>query len=169
MVENVKEAIKEIYGIEEVSEASVAAFWSVLSDLSDREERIFRLYYGLDDGHRRDLLEISKEFGVTRERIRQILSKGIKKLYHPTRMRRVTCGDSGVKVNDPNKIYDRLEDADLSPRSYNCLKRANINTFNDILNLSIKDLIAIKSLGKKNFQETLAFVGENIFRIKKDY
>lgn len=82
-------AIKEIYGVEEVSEKDCENFFIVLKDLSDREERVFRLYYGLDDNHKRSLEDLSKEFGVTRETIRQVVSKAIKKLRHPTRSKMV--------------------------------------------------------------------------------
>ncbi len=53
--------------------------------LTDREEKVIRLRYGLDDGHPRTLEEVGKDFGVTRERIRQIEAKAIRKLRHPTR------------------------------------------------------------------------------------
>ncbi|HUE57969.1 MAG TPA: RNA polymerase sigma factor RpoD [Acidimicrobiales bacterium] len=54
-----------------------------LSELSDRERRVVRLRFGLDDGQMRTLEEVGKEFGVTRERIRQIESKTLAKLRHP--------------------------------------------------------------------------------------
>lgn len=57
----------------------------VLGELTDREERVIRLRYGLDDGKTHTLEEVGKEFGVTRERIRQIEAKAIKKLRHPSR------------------------------------------------------------------------------------
>lgn len=57
----------------------------VLTELTDREERVIRLRYGLDDGRNHTLEEVGKEFGVTRERIRQIEAKAIKKLRHPAR------------------------------------------------------------------------------------
>jgi RNA polymerase primary sigma factor len=56
-----------------------------LSELSDREQRVVRLRFGLDDGQMRTLEEVGKEFGVTRERIRQIESKTLAKLRHPLR------------------------------------------------------------------------------------
>ena len=62
--------------------------YSVMSDLTDREERVLRLRFGLDDGHPRTLEEVGKEFGVTRERIRQIESKALRKLRHPARAKR---------------------------------------------------------------------------------
>jgi RNA polymerase primary sigma factor len=57
----------------------------VLCELSEREQRIIQLRFGLSDGHPRTLEEVGREFGVTRERIRQIESKTLAKLRHPSR------------------------------------------------------------------------------------
>ena len=57
----------------------------ILSTLSEREQRIIQLRFGLADGHPRTLEEVGREFGVTRERIRQIESKTLAKLRHPSR------------------------------------------------------------------------------------
>ena len=57
----------------------------LLSNLSDREERVIKLRFGLIDGRMRTLEEVGKEFGVTRERIRQIEAKALRKLRHPSR------------------------------------------------------------------------------------
>jgi RNA polymerase primary sigma factor len=57
----------------------------ILATLSDREQRIIQLRFGLTDGHPRTLEEVGREFGVTRERIRQIESKTLAKLRHPSR------------------------------------------------------------------------------------
>ena len=62
--------------------------YSVMKDLTDGEERVLRLRYGLDDGRPRTLEEVGKEFCVTRERIRQIEAKAIRKLRHPVRSKR---------------------------------------------------------------------------------
>jgi RNA polymerase primary sigma factor len=56
-----------------------------LSELNEREQRVVRLRFGLDDGQMRTLEEVGREFGVTRERIRQIESKTLAKLRHPMR------------------------------------------------------------------------------------
>ena len=61
----------------------------LLEDLTDREERVLRLRFGLLDGRMRTLEEVGKEFGVTRERIRQIEAKALRKLKHPSRSRKL--------------------------------------------------------------------------------
>jgi RNA polymerase primary sigma factor len=58
---------------------------SILHTLSDREKKVIQLRFGLSDGHPRTLEEVGREFGVTRERIRQIESKTLSKLRHPSR------------------------------------------------------------------------------------
>ena len=59
----------------------------VLGTLTDREQKVLRLRFGLDDGRARTLEEVGKEFSVTRERIRQIEAKALRKLRHPSRAR----------------------------------------------------------------------------------
>ncbi len=65
------------------------AIEEALQELNDREQQVVRLRFGLDDGRIRTLEEVGKEFGVTRERIRQIESKTLAKLRHPTRSQRL--------------------------------------------------------------------------------
>ena len=60
-----------------------------LLELNAREQQVMRLRFGLDDGQVRTLEEVGREFGVTRERIRQIESKTLAKLRHPTRSQRL--------------------------------------------------------------------------------
>ncbi len=62
---------------------------SVLKSLTPREERVITLRFGLDDGRPRTLEELGKEFNVTRERIRQIEAKALRKLRHPSRAKRL--------------------------------------------------------------------------------
>ncbi len=61
----------------------------VLSTLTDREEKVLRLRFGLEDGRSRTLEEVGKEFSVTRERIRQIEAKALRKLRHPSRSKKL--------------------------------------------------------------------------------
>ena len=61
----------------------------VLLELTDREEKVLRLRFGLDDGRTRTLEEVGKEFSVTRERIRQIEAKALRKLKYPSRSKRL--------------------------------------------------------------------------------
>ena len=61
----------------------------VLSTLTPREEKVLRLRFGLEDGRSRTLEEVGKEFNVTRERIRQIEAKALRKLRHPSRSKRL--------------------------------------------------------------------------------
>ena len=61
----------------------------VLATLNDRERKVLRLRFGLEDGRSRTLEEVGKEFSVTRERIRQIEAKALRKLRHPSRSRRL--------------------------------------------------------------------------------
>ena len=61
----------------------------VLATLTEREQKVLRLRFGLDDGRARTLEEVGKEFNVTRERIRQIEAKALRKLRHPSRSRKL--------------------------------------------------------------------------------
>lgn len=61
----------------------------MLADLNDREREVLRLRFGLEDGHSHTLEDVGKRFGVTRERIRQIEAKALRKLRHPSRSRKL--------------------------------------------------------------------------------
>ncbi|MCQ2443206.1 MAG: RNA polymerase sigma factor RpoD [Oscillospiraceae bacterium] len=82
---------------EEASEPSEAASFTllkeqlveVLSTLTPREEKVLKLRFGIEDGHTRTLEEVGKEFHVTRERIRQIEAKALRKLRHPSRSKKL--------------------------------------------------------------------------------
>ena len=61
----------------------------VLETLTEREQKVLRLRFGLDDGEAKTLEEVGKTFNVTRERIRQIEAKALRKLRHPSRSRKL--------------------------------------------------------------------------------
>ena len=61
----------------------------VLDTLTDREQKVLKLRFGLEDGKARTLEEVGREFDVTRERIRQIEAKALRKLRHPSRSRKL--------------------------------------------------------------------------------
>jgi RNA polymerase primary sigma factor len=61
----------------------------VLGTLSERERAVLAMRFGLDDGRSRTLEEVGREFGVTRERIRQIEAKALRKLRHPSRAKKL--------------------------------------------------------------------------------
>jgi RNA polymerase primary sigma factor len=61
----------------------------VLDTLTEREQKVLKLRFGLEDGRTRTLEEVGKQFDVTRERIRQIEAKALRKLRHPSRSRKL--------------------------------------------------------------------------------
>lgn len=61
----------------------------VLDTLTDREENVLRLRFGLEDGQSKTLEQVGQQFGVTRERIRQIEAKALRKLRHPSRSKQL--------------------------------------------------------------------------------
>jgi len=72
-----------------LQDMTLQALDEILSTLTDREEKVLRLRYGLYDGNTYTLEEVGREFGVTRERIRQIEAKAMRKLKHPSRQQRL--------------------------------------------------------------------------------
>ena len=150
--------------------------------ITDREEKIIRLYY--IDG--KTFEEIGKYFGTTRERIKQIHDKAIKKLklfkkyfyggkwclmeeLAKEEYQKYLETQKSFRTYESAKQYilqyengvflpikeQKIENLDLTMRSYNCLKRAGIRTIGDLLNFSYYDLIKIRNLGRKSMKEIL--------------
>ena len=69
----------------------------VLTTLTEREQEVLTLRFGLKDGYSRTLEEVGRQFNVTRERIRQIEAKALRKMRHPTRMKKL---DGFLDVRD---------------------------------------------------------------------
>lgn len=133
----------------------------ITQDLTDKEERILVLRYGLDGSHMRTLAEVAKEFGIGRERLRQAEAKAIKKLLRPVRRRYIFSIPSEVKEVNVS-LDSELKDVNLSLRITACLKRIGVITVNDLLNARYIDLLKTKNLGKKSFQEISEFIRDNI-------
>ena len=172
------------------------ANWEYLKKtLPPREERVIEAYFkeGLT------FEKIAKEFGVTRERIRQIEAKAIKRLSHPTRVNVLIMNIENLNEKDSLKekieqeiLYLRkklwnitnnsevfveesreellldidIEIIDLSLRSYNCLKRAEINTIRDLTKMSVNDLLKVRNLGKKCVEEIQNKLNEMGYHLK---
>lgn len=150
--------------------------------ITDREEKVIRLYY--IDG--KTFEKIGKEFGVTRERIKQINAKAIEKLklfkkyfyggkwclmedLAKEEYQKYLETQKSFRTYESAKQYilqyesgvflpireQKIENLDLSMRSYNCLRRAGIRTIGDLLNFTYYDLIKIRNLGRKSMKEIL--------------
>ena len=74
---------------QDVDEAESARVADVLETLTEREEKVLRMRFGIEDGCPRTLEEVGVEFKVTRERIRQIEAKALRKLRHPLRSQKL--------------------------------------------------------------------------------
>ena len=79
----------DMNGLRDLGDSLKEKLGEVLSTLTEREEKVLRLRFGLEDGRSRTLEEVGKEFDVTRERIRQIEAKALRKLRHPSRSKKV--------------------------------------------------------------------------------
>lgn len=164
-----KKLIQDILATDEFEEFPRENLYLVIKELSDKEERIIRLKYGLDDTHPKSLREIGEMFGVSAERIRQTISKCIKKLRHPTR-RKMLFGENpftSVETELSSITYKtKIEDCELSIRSKTCLIRHGVVTVDDLLKLSTYDMFKIKNMGKKSTGEILSYLG-NLFKCHK--
>jgi RNA polymerase primary sigma factor len=104
---------------------------SVLETLTPREQKVIRLRYGLDDAHPRTLEEVGREFSVTRERIRQIEAKALRKLRHPSKLKRLKDdfiedkdADAPIKTVASELLREDLAEVlcTLSPRERDVLR-----------------------------------------------
>ena len=86
LIEDANAILPDVVVADQLLKEQVA---KILNSLEGREERVLRLRFGLDDGRPRTLEEVGKEFGLTRERIRQIEVQALRKLRHPSRSRKL--------------------------------------------------------------------------------
>ena len=81
----VVDLMKQIYPGQEISDKAVDKFLELIKELSDKEEAVLNLRYGLTDGVKVSIDEVADTYEVSRERIEEVLSVAFKKLRHPTR------------------------------------------------------------------------------------
>ena len=149
----------------------------VLHSLTERERRVLDFRY--KDGLTFE--EIGKRECVTRERIRQTHAKSLRKLRRPDRLNYLKYGVSGVislkaeiareaalaSQPKPDKLEDiTLEELELSVRSYNCLKRAGMNTLRDVSEMTFDELCHVRNLGKRSIDEICAVLTNYGIRLK---
>ena len=150
----------------------------IFETLSDKENYVLiKRYFRNKDFTINSYKEIGEELGVTPERVRQIEYKTIRKLKHPSRLRKFeyvfssnkkeldidyikTMLSDGVTFNFDEATLSAkrdipIEEMNLSVRSFNCLKRAGINTSGDLFDKTEAELMKVRNLGKKSLREVL--------------
>jgi RNA polymerase primary sigma factor len=83
----------------------------VLDSLTDRERKVLSLRFGLIDGYSRTLEEVGKQFKVTRERIRQIEAKALRKMRHPTRIRQLHGFFDAEQIDNAQNLLQQVASA----------------------------------------------------------
>lgn len=164
--------------------------------LTPREKTVLEGYYV--KGY--TLEAIGLQFGVTRERIRQILNKAIRRMKHPSRLDVLKYGKELIEEQDDIEELTRqlkrkkrfleqmnveldenikkiigevsfskpIKELDLSIRSLNCLRRADINTLDDLLNKTEEDMMKVRNLGRKSLKEIIKVLDDMDLHLK-DY
>lgn len=162
------------YGYEE--NCIICIINDILGTLTPREEKVLRLRFGLDDGKYRSLESVGREFDVTRERIRQIEAKALRKLRHPSRSKKIKKHFDGILLSG-NEQYSRLIGAIFGGRlvedtellldcsivdKEKCLLQKTVEDIKTELNTEISNISflcqyikAIKSLGVNNLSHLL--------------
>ena len=168
--EQIKSFLLMVFPILEIKEETLERFIHILNnDLNDREEAAIIYRYGLDGNEKHTLKETGEIFGVVCERIRQMISKAIKKLRHPVRSRYIM----GIEASLPKARKEivltgdtEIDNTNLSIRTKTCLIRAGITTIEQLFNMTDEDFIHVKNLGKKCTKEIYAFKDNYLDKVK---
>lgn len=178
---------------EEARKVYIQGIYNALATLTEREQGVLICRFQ----RKLTLEQTGKEYGITRERIRQIEAKALRKLRHPTRANMLKSvpytelqaeraeyyklqneyewlkkafksltaqkAEPGVimtMVEHATLLEQPIETLDLSVRSYNCLRRANKNTIGDIVEMYEHELVKVRNLGRKSYEEVTAKLKE---------
>lgn len=147
--------------------------------LTERQYRVIKLRFGFEDGECKTLEEVGKMFKLTRDRIRQIEATALRKIRQPKYLKtllpnyelrikalqevqymknlddKLKADEEAAKsrVTNFDLLKASIDELELSVRSYNCLKRAGIDTIRQLSERSIEDLKKVRNLGKHSLQE----------------
>ncbi|WP_026491438.1 sigma-70 family RNA polymerase sigma factor [Butyrivibrio sp. XPD2002] len=165
---------------ESVKEEFESVLFEVLGSLKEREEKIIRLRFGIEDGKKHTLEEIGKGFGLSRERIRQLEKKGLRKLHHFTRIGRIKpyvdpeleiedilrqFADKSIIIRRPKTAAERLKE---SPDSQYVNEDGSISDDLPVekLGLSDRPYNCLKRAGINTLGEICALSEEEIYKLQ---
>lgn len=167
--------------------------YALSNRLTPREEYVLKLYYSSDS---MSLELVAKDLGVTTERVRQILVKALRRLRHSSfkifsyydfkeydslykeelakRIQEIefiknASEDIILSLTKDHASSIKIEELELSLRSYNCLKRANINTIEELISKTQEDLLKVRNLGRKSIREIVEKLKSFGYELKKSF
>jgi DNA-directed RNA polymerase alpha subunit len=149
----------------------------ILETLTPREENVLKMRFGLDDGERKSLAQVAERYAVSKERIRQIEAKALRKLRHPSRLEKIipvrTVRQEIVYICEKcqaESLEDQtsLENLPLSVRACNCLKNSGIETIAQLLAKSERDLLRMRNFGIVSLNEIKAMLADQGLELKWD-
>lgn len=146
-------------------------FLVLLRTLSPREEKIIKMRFGLEDGSNKTLEEVGQSFAVSRERIRQIEARALRKLRHPSRFDTIVpprtvvqevvyiCSRCAARSKEDDMEND-IDTWPLSVRAYNALKNNGIRTVGQLLEKSDAELLRFRNFGRVSLAEVRKVLSE---------
>lgn len=164
----IRELATEIFRESNITEDSIKNIDIVINSLPEKEEKIIRLRYGFDNGKKMTLAEIGKEVDEPIESVRFFLSRAIRKLRRHHKGELILLRERNKDKEVVVTPKSNLEDAYLSISSYLCLKRAGINTLEDLLNMRIVDLLRVKRIKKESIKEIMDFIANNCSQLTEN-